>query len=55
MHPSLSYYTKFDIFSGGLIGISITILIIYFFSLSIVTNKVKNPYEKALELTTPPY
>jgi hypothetical protein len=53
MNPVFIYFTKFDLFSGGLLGFASLFAFLYVFTFFGVRGQFDKPHEKTLELLLP--
>jgi len=53
MNSLVLYFSRFDLFAGGLIGFFSLFAFFYIFSFTGVRGKFEHPYEKTLELLLP--
>ena len=55
MASIVDYFSRMDVFAGGILGAVSLFLFFYAFSFSSVRGKTDHPWEKALELLLPPF
>jgi hypothetical protein len=55
MNSLIEYFSRFDLFAGGILGAISLFLFFYIFTFTSVRGKVEHPWEKALELLLPSF
>ena len=55
MNSIIDYFSRFDMFAGGLLGFFSLFAFFYAFSFTGVRGQFEHPWEKALELLLPPF